>query len=52
VVNGILGYAARQRAPAPVPASARLAQDDIFMFGIADLANGGVTVFVDLPNLA
>src|SRR4051812_23899790 len=52
MVNGVHGYAAVVRT-APEPASAaRLAQADVLMLEVRDLAHGRAAEHVDLANLA
>src|SRR5258706_6400283 len=47
MIHRILGHGAAEGANATMPTPSRFAQYDIFMLGIADLANGRVAILVD-----
>src|SRR5438477_5727107 len=47
MVDRILRHGPAERADATVPRTPCLAKDDVLVIGVANLADGGVTVFVD-----
>src|SRR5438445_2638832 len=52
MVHWISGDTAINASDAPVTGTTGFAQDDIFVLGVADLADGGVTILVEPADFA
>src|SRR6266496_6305031 len=50
LVDGVAGNAAVDGADAAVAGTAGFAENDVFVFGITDLADGGVTILVNATD--
>src|SRR4051794_5616257 len=52
MVDGVTSNTAVDGANAAMTRAAGFAEDYVFVLGIADLADGGIAIFVDTPNFA
>jgi hypothetical protein len=52
MVNRVTGHAAGDATDTTMAGTASLAENDVFVFRVADLADGGVALFVDAANFA
>ena len=52
MVNRVLGHTAAQRTDAAMTRTTRFSEDHVFVFRVADLADGRVAVRAHLANFA